>query len=128
MKLSKLFYLSALLVPLWSSCSKDSDFHDSPSGTGTRSEIQLVFNGSSDSEIYTRGIATESEMRSVLFASTYLHRMPMPAPTIIRKPSLPKPTRRMLTTTSRSKARASPVRPLLSPLSGKRCLTYTCIV
>ncbi|WP_444092098.1 hypothetical protein [Bacteroides sp.] len=74
MKLSKLFYLSALLVPLWSSCSKDSDFHDSPSGTGTRSEIQLVFNGSSDSEIYTRGIATESEneiraLRIYVFAS-----------------------------------------------------------
>lgn len=73
MKLSKLFLFAAFLTPLLGSCSKDSDLPDSGI-TGLSDEIQLVFNGSSDGEIYTRGIATESEneikdLRIYVFAS-----------------------------------------------------------
>ena len=74
MKMSKLFLLAAFLTPFLGSCSNDSDLLDS-GNAGVPGEIQLVFNGGSDGEIYTRGIATDSEneikdLRIYVFASS----------------------------------------------------------
>lgn len=72
MKLSKLFMISALLAPWLASCNSETDISVGP--TPGKDEFQLVFNGGSDGEIYTRGIATDSEneireLRVYVFAS-----------------------------------------------------------
>ena len=119
MKLSKLFLFAAFLTPLLGSCSKDSDLPDSGI-TGLSDEIQLVFNGSSDGEIYTRGIATESRSKTSAFMS-----LPRTTkPTITTRncgPQTPGTSRPRSYLPSRGPVYR--VRPPFSPVNGKPCLT-----